>query len=110
MSKIATITLTGASGRCYAFGVYPLDHQLPPLGAVYYISRRAVMTSNNWSHISIYVGQSSDLSTCLDDHHKKYCFAQNWVNRIGLHLDNSEESRRDKEQDLIKALEPLCND
>ena len=110
MSKIATMTLTGASRQSYEFGLYPLNSQFPPAGAVYYISKRTDVAGNKGSHISLYFGQTDDLSTCLDDHDKKYCFAENGANCVGLHLDNSEETRREKEQDLINALQPLCND
>ncbi|MCH8160069.1 MAG: hypothetical protein IIA08_09360 [Proteobacteria bacterium] len=110
MSKFTTMTLTGASGQSYEFGVYPFNSQFSPVGAAYYISKRTDVAGNKGSHISLYFGQTDDLSTCLDDYHKKYCFAENGANCVGLHLDNSEETRREKEQDLINALQPLCND
>lgn len=110
MSKIANITLTGTSGQTYKFAVYPFDSKFVPLGVVYYITHRKATKSGKSVHTSIYVGQSGDISTCFEDHDQKYCFRVNGANSIGLHMDSSEQSRREKVQDLVNALQPLCNE
>lgn len=72
LSKIAVITLKGASGLSYEFDVYPLQAEGLPLGAVYYISTRTVQTLNKGSHSSHYFGQTCDSSRYLEDHDLKY--------------------------------------
>ncbi len=110
ISKISNITLTGTSGQTYEFAVYPLDSKFVPVGVVYYISERTMTESDKGSHTSLYIGQSGDISTCFEEHHQQDCFTAIGANSIGLHVDSSEQSRREKVRDLVNALQPPCND
>ncbi|MEW8089596.1 MAG: GIY-YIG nuclease family protein [Candidatus Thiodiazotropha endolucinida] len=109
MAKLATMALTGASGQQYNFNVYSIDTEFQSLGAVYYVSRRT-MANQKGSHTEVYIGQSGDISERFENHHKAYCFHQHGANCISIHADDNEFSRLDKEQDLIQAYNPPCND
>ncbi len=110
MSKIATITLLGVAGECYEFGVYPFNHSFPPVGAVYYISKRTTSGDHKGSHTSLYIGQNGDISARFKNNRKQSCIVEHGANSIRLHVDNNETSRLDKERDFLSALQPLCND
>lgn len=82
MSKIGTITLTGASGNKYEFNIYPFGTEFNDIGAVYYISKRTV---------------------------KADCFSRYGANCISTHREDNEENRLSIESDLIEAYKPPCN-
>jgi hypothetical protein len=110
MAKISTVDFMGKSGKSYGFNVYPFDQQFKAIGAVYIVSRRYMTANGRHSHKVIYVGQTDDLSIRFDDHHKANCFKQNDANCICTHVDDDEDSRLAKEDDLIKLQNPPCND
>lgn len=107
MDKIGTLPLTGKSGTKYSFEVYPMDQDFKPIGGVYAITRRQKL---DHTHDVIYVGQTSDMSTRFDNHHKADCFNENNANCICVHTDDSEASQLRKEKDLIKKYSTPCND
>ena len=109
MAKLGTITLKGQSGTEYDFNVYKWGANLSDVGAVYYISNRYVDDDGGWTHTDIYIGQTGDLSDRFDNHHKAQCFVDYDVNAVSVHLDDDEDSRLEKEIDLIDALNPTCN-
>jgi len=110
MGKLGTMKLTGASGTEYSFDVYPIENSFNPVGAVYYISKRTQKTDGTgFNHSNVYIGQTGDLSERFDNHHKSNCFSQHNANCVSIHQDESEDSRLDKEADLIKAYQPPCN-
>lgn len=110
MAKLSDATFTGASGEKYAFAVYPMDPSFRVVGAVYAITRRYENNKGGFSHEIIYVGETGDLSTRFDDHHKWDCFVRHNANCICTHVDNGEDSRLAKEDDLIRQHSPDCND
>lgn len=105
MSKVDTITLFGASGRSYNFDVYPWNTSFKALGAVY-----TVLKKSGLNYTILYIGQTGDLSSRFDSHHKQTCFDRNGKTHIGIHLDSSENSRLAKERDLLGNYTPVCND
>ena len=108
MAKISSVMIKGKSGEEYAFDVWALDQAFNPVAAVYAITRR-YQNDDSYSHEIIYVGQTDDLSTRFDDHHKAECFKRKNANCICTHRDNDEDSRLSKEDDLIKLHKPTCN-
>jgi len=76
----ATLELTGASGRKYAFLVYPWGTPFKALGGVYAVTRGTANQSGGQTHTIVYVGQTGDLSERFDDHHKAACFGRNKAN------------------------------
>ena len=110
VAKISDASFKGKSGEKYRFNVYPMGQAFKAVGAVYAVTRRSKNSSGLYSHEIIYVGETGDLSTRFDDHHKADCFAQHNANCICTHGDEDEESRLAKEDDLIRQQNPPCND
>ena len=56
------ITFNGKSGEKYYFKAWPLNTKFNPLGAVYFVTKRAFndKTYRRASHQSIYIGQTAD--------------------------------------------------
>ncbi len=102
---MATLTLTGKSETSYEFNVYTYGTAFRALGAVYAITRRV----NKETHTVIYIGQTGDLSERLDGHEKEPCFELFLANRTCIHADDDEDSRLQKETDLIGNYSPPCN-
>jgi hypothetical protein len=109
MAKLSTVTFQGKSGSKYDFDVWPMDQTFKDVGAVYAVTRR-YQDGNTDSHDIIYVGETGDLSTRFDNHHKADCFTEHKANCICTHLDSKESSRLAKEEDLVKKHNPPCND
>ena len=110
MTKLGTLKLAGASDQTYNFTVYNYDTEFTAVGAVYEITRRERKPDGNYSHTAIYIGETGDLSTRFDNHHKESCFTQNNANCKCIHLDANEDSRLMKEADLIANYNLPCND
>lgn len=106
MPKETTMTLKGgASGGAYEFDVYPWDTSFKPLGAVYIVLKKP---PSNFS--ILYIGQTGDLSTRFDDHHKQVCFDQNGKTHIGIHPESNKSIRLVIEADLLTNYLLVCND
>jgi len=105
----ATLELTGASGRKYAFLVYPWGTTFKPIGCLYAVTRAMSNQAGGQTHAIVYVGQTGDLSERFDDHHKTDCFSRRSANCICVHVESNEESRLAIEADLIAAYNPPCN-
>lgn len=110
MAKISTMTLDGKSGEKYIFNVWPMDQAFNNVGAVYAVTRRYKNAEGEYVHAVIYVGETGDLSTRFDNHHKADCFVEHNANCICTHQESDEDSRLAKEDDLIKEIGPPCND
>ena len=50
MTKLATLTLTGASGREYTFNVYPINTKFAEVAAVYAVTKRYEKADGRWTH------------------------------------------------------------
>ena len=110
MAQIGSMNITGQSERKYNFGFYPMGEAFKAIGAVYVITKRVEKSDGSRTHTFIYVGETGDLSTRFDDHHKQDCFDEHNANCIGVHIDGAKQSRLDKEQDLLAARNWPCND
>ena len=110
MARLGTLTLRGASGQQYVFDVYTFDTDFEAVGAVYAITCRAEREESGYSHTAIYIGETGDLSTRFDGHHKEDCFVQHDANCKCIHLDDDEDSRLAKEADLFAVYDLPCND
>lgn len=106
MAKETTVTLTGKSGNTYDFDVYPWGTSFKSLGAVYIVLKK---TSNGKFDL-IYVGETGDLSTRFDSHHKQACFDRNGKTHIGFHVESGGQKRLTIEADLLANYSTSCND
>lgn len=110
MAKLGTVTLIGASGKKYEFNVYPWDTNFKEnYGAVYFITKRTQKQDDGYSHTPIYAGQTEDLSTRFDNHHKQACFDRHNKNCVCIYGEQDEDTRLAIEQDLIDDYDPPCN-
>lgn len=109
MAKLSDLTLTGKSGKVYDFEVWPINQAFNAVAAVYAITRRYPKSEGVYNHDVIYIGQTDDLSTRFNNHHKADCFAKHNANCICTHRDDNEDSRLAKEADLIANYNPTCN-
>jgi hypothetical protein len=109
MSRIATATFEGASGKNYDFNVYPIHQKFLSIGAVYVFTKRTI-TNGDGTHDLIYIGETDNLETRIPNHEKWPCIKRNNANCICIHADDNETSRLNKETDLRNAHDTPCND
>lgn len=111
MPKIESTTLDGASGQSYPVNVYDGDMRFNDfIPGVYYVSRHFVSADGTIEEEAIYVGESDNVDLALQSHDKRTCFEEHNYNRISLYRMGNEEKRKAAQDDLIKALSPVCND
>ncbi len=110
MAKLGDLTVAGESGQDYKFEVYPQGTSFKEVGAVYLVTKRTHKPDGTGAHEFLYVGETGDLSTRFDGHHKQECFDENGANCICVHVDSSQKSRLAKESDLLGAHDWPCND
>ncbi len=110
MAKLGILTLRGVSGKKYEFNVYDakVDWQ-EDIACVYYVSKREVGSDKTGSHTAIYIGETGDLKTRHENHHRQQCFERHGYNCISVHLEPDQSTRLAIETDLIKAYDPPCN-
>lgn len=109
MTKIGTLTLTGASGAKYEFTVYPFGTDFEAIPAIYYISKRTEKSDGGGNHLEIYIGETNNLSERFDNHHKASCFRRYKANALSIRQESNESKRLKIEKDLIDAYKPPCN-
>jgi hypothetical protein len=108
MAKYGAIIFKGKSGKKYSFRAYSFNTKFNAIGGVYFVTRRTVK-NGKITHTKIYVGQTDDLSTRFDNHHKADCFAEHNANCICVLLEEDEDVRLDIETDLIDNYDLPCN-
>ncbi len=69
------VTATGKSGTTYTFTVYDLATTFRPIGGVYLFLK---------NRNPVYVGQTGDLSTRFDNHHKASEITRNGASCIAV--------------------------
>ena len=109
MEKLRTAKFRGQSGKEYEFDMYPMGQQFTCSAAVYAVVWRYPVEGENRNKI-IYIGETGDLSTEFEDHHKRDCLGQWYANCICIHLDDDLDSRLKKEEDLVGGQSPPCRD
>ncbi len=103
-TAVSTVTASGSSGAQYSFEVYPWDTSFNAVGAVYLVLRKG-----NPSFDLLYVGQTDDLSSRFDNHHKQPYFDRKGRTHIAVLVESSEARRLRIESDLIAKHQPSCN-
>lgn len=107
MPKLGTVTLAGASGTSYTFNVYTKDTLINDfIPGVYCVSQH----SEEGDATPVYVGESDNIFRHLENHEKQACFDDHAYNAVAICRTANAETRRAAQQDLIKALQPPCND
>lgn len=106
MVRLDTVTFEDATSKTHTFDVYHLHRDFIQVRAVYVIARMDAPGD----YTMLYVGETGDLSKALETHPQKACFEEHRANRVGVHLDLDEASRKRKAAALIENYNPPCND
>ena len=111
MAKLGTVDFTGKSGTTYTFTVYEIDTSFKKLGGVYFFTVREKKSGENgYTHVKkVYVGQTGDLPTRFDNHHKMACIERENANCICILSEPNETNRLEIETDLVGNYNPVCN-
>ena len=110
MEGIGDITIKGKSGKQYGFTVHPFKTRLWPIAAVYVVSRRKLTNAGRWSHTLIYIGETENLQKRFEYHHQAKCIEEQAPNRLCIHRDPNEASRKSKEEDILANYSTKCNE
>jgi hypothetical protein len=109
--SLDTVNFKGSSGNYYPFEIYVTGQTFNAVGAVYVILKLEVQPGTTIaSYRHVYVGETGDLSTRFGSHHKQDCFDEHGADRIGVHVDSSDKSRKSKEADIRNGNIWPCND
>lgn len=107
MPKLGTLSLEGASGTSYTFNLYTKDTLVNDfIPGIYCLSRR----SEDGDDIPVYIGESDNIFRHLANHEKQACFDDHAFDAIGICRTANAERRHATQEDLIKSLQPPCND
>ena len=109
MPKLGSLELTGASGRAYAFAVYPRADAFKPLGAVFFLAKRIPFAEGEAEYTWIFVGESADISRRPFDPAHKPCVDRHEANCVCLLMEDDAQARAAVVADLRRAYAPPCN-
>jgi len=109
MAKLAELTIAGASGTKYTFGVYSFNSTWAEVAGVYLVTRRSLNEEGTGTHTFIYVGETENLKERHLDHHKADCFLRHGANCLCFLSEKSEPKRKAIEADLLAAKSWSCN-
>lgn len=101
MAKFGTIKIKGASGKSYEFAAYPSDTPFKAIGAVYAVTKRTPAEQGGGFHTFLYIGETGDLSTRFDNHHKQACFDKRGANCICVRPTDDQNDRLETENDIL---------
>lgn len=111
-----TITIKGMSGTSYIFNVYgfsrfsDLKDAFKSIPALYAFTRRFPNSASSYTHDLVYVGETDDLSTRFDNHHKQDCIVKSNANCICIHsFQGTELERLAAETDILNSFDLPCN-
>lgn len=110
-----SLTLIGVSKREYVFELYTFSDFDEVKGAFKVIPALYIFgkLSEDQKIKLIYLGETSDLSTRFDNHHKERCIRLHEANCIGICREEEfkdEEKLKEAERDILAAYNFLCND
>jgi hypothetical protein len=108
MARLSTVAFTGFTKKQYVFDVWNENQEFRNTGAVYAVSRR-YQNGATYSHDVAYFGQTGDLSSRFEDHHKLDCFHRHQTNCICTLVEDDEDLRLAIETDLVRHYKPACN-
>lgn len=109
MPHIATIMFTGKSGKKYTFNTYSENTKFPDIGAVYIFTKRYQNASGTYSQIPLYIGESEELGTRIENHEKWPCVMRQGCTHISVMPVSDGRKRLNIETDLIQGYQPVCN-
>ena len=98
---------TGLSGKKYRFSLHPIGASFVAVPACYIFTKRN--GNGRWS--AVYIGETSDLSQRLENHHKMPCIHSHGATHICVNASGmtSARERLDVEKDLLAVNYAPCN-
>lgn len=109
MAVIGTMTVTGASGEAYEFGVYPWGTAFKSVGGVYLITKRIPKFDGDAEYSKVYCSQTGDLSAHVGNHRKRDCFKRHGANSVCVLGIEDELYRLKILLDIMDQHDPVCN-
>lgn len=110
------LTLNGISGKEYLFDLFTFENfaelrnAFLAKAAVYVFTRRRA-TSDGFTHDLVYLGETENLSTRFNAHHKEQCITSHFANCVGIHgVSSNEHERKEIEADILAAYDFPCNE
>lgn len=100
-----TVYFAGGTGRYYPFKLYEIEDKLPEAAAVYIIT-----SAYAGSYKSLYIGDTEDLSSCVEGHEQESCFRSMLSNSICIFSESDPAVRLEMVADLIERQCPPCNE
>ena len=110
MASLGKAMFKSKSGKRYRFKVFALGTRFRKIGGIYMIAHRAHGDHGAHRHKVLYVGNTEDFSQPFAQHRKAQDLMRLGANCICVQSDKSQESRLEKERDLIAAFSPACNE
>ena len=105
MTDVPTIKWLGASGAEYTYWIYPLGKTFTGPGN--YIFAKETRPGY---YAVIYVGETGDLSSRFNDHHRQECISKNGATHFHVHRGSDDgQVRRNEETDIRNQWNPPCN-
>ena len=102
-----TIKWVGHSGKEYTYWVHDIGTTFNKSPANYVFAKETKPDVL----LTIYVGETEDISERFDNHHKMPCILRNGATYISVHKGNDDKKVRcAEESDLIANYHPVCND
>lgn len=106
MTDERTIEWVGNSGTKYPYTIYPIGTIFTKASSNYVFAKE----TKPETFITIYIGETGDLSERFDDHHKMPCIKSNGATHITIHVgETSDTVRKAEEKDLRDNYDPVCN-
>jgi predicted GIY-YIG superfamily endonuclease len=107
MRHVVTIDWEGKSRRFYHYWIYPTGTSFKEEPGNYIFALQT--KPHGWR--PIYIGQTINLNSRLENHEKEQCAKLNGATHIHCHLNlKGEQARLAEEKDLILKWQPVCND
>ena len=92
------------SGSYHLFTFYPLDAELEDVGAVYIFTR-----DNDGNYETLYIGQTDNLHSCINQHDKWTELHRHFVNSICVLYEEDDATRQQIVDDLVVVHKPTCS-
>ncbi len=106
MTQVPTLNVPGRSGQHYTYGIYPKGTTFTKVPGNYIFVRQ--LGPNLYK--PLYIGETGDLSTRFDNHHKMDHIKMHGVTHICVHQAAANDAvRRAEESDLVAQWNPPCN-
>lgn len=107
MPEAQTIVWPGQSGNEYKYWIYGIDASFKEVAGNYIFAKE----TSPGRFRPIYMGQTANLGTRLENHEKEECARRNGATHVHAHINPSgEKARKAEEEDLIHRWQPVCNE